>query len=183
MARVNEVTHIGFFGVNVGRQPLAGAHVFAPAIEVEIHLRCGGRPIGSVESDNVVVLILSPDASFESSERTLLRSDIENKCSHFTEKFTADIFDAVVFPVEVSVDDQHLRKPSRQILYRIKLSDLAGDAAGDTAALKQRMFFVFGVEIQLSKEVPVADWTEGEFVVLVQTLQVCFDQRMQAPHL
>src|SRR2546430_15655518 len=45
------------------------------------------------------------------------------------------------------------------------------------------MLSFFGVEVQFSKEVPVTDGMEGEFVVFIQTLQICFDQRMQASHL
>ena len=49
---------------------------------------------------------------------------------------------------------------------------------GTESPFRSECSFIFGVEVELTDKVLVADWTEGKVVVLVETLQICLDQRM-----
>jgi len=53
--------------VDEGREPLVPSRICAPAVEIEVVAYQRGAAIGSVETDNVIILILHPDPADEAS--------------------------------------------------------------------------------------------------------------------
>ena len=58
---------VAFFAVDVGRHPVAGNQVEAPAIHVEEVGVARGRSVGAVQADDVEILIFDPDAAQEAA--------------------------------------------------------------------------------------------------------------------
>src|SRR5215831_4403254 len=108
MPASGQVAEIRLFRINISRQPHIGTDVFAPAIKVEIHLRHAGRTVGAVETDNVILVILNPNAAFERSAASLLGHNIKNQAADGAQEFTTDIFEVVRVPVELAADNEHL---------------------------------------------------------------------------
>src|SRR5215471_9073624 len=100
MPASGQIPKIGLFCIDVCWQPHIGADILSPAIEVEVHLRQAGGAVGAIETDNVVILILNPDAPFECPVACLFRLNVENKTADRTQEFTPDIFEIVIVPVE-----------------------------------------------------------------------------------
>src|SRR5262249_8787536 len=62
----NTIFQIGFFGIHERGQPDTWPHVEPPAIEVQIVTAAGMRVVCAIKTDDVVILILHPNAAKES---------------------------------------------------------------------------------------------------------------------
>src|SRR5271170_4569913 len=89
--------HVGLLAVNVGGQPRAGTKVQAPTVEMEIETGLGVGGIGSVEADDVVILILDPDSAHKAADtRAFLGFGIDHQAAYFSQKLTADEGEVIV---------------------------------------------------------------------------------------
>src|SRR5205823_12895185 len=61
----HSIVKIGFFAINVGRQPEARPQIEAPTVKVQIVAVARCRAIRAVEADNVVILVFYPDSPHE----------------------------------------------------------------------------------------------------------------------
>ena len=76
--------------------------------------------VAAVEPDDVVILVLHPDAPQETPlARVLQRRHVEYQAAHFPQKFAAHVIEFVVLPVEaVVVNVNHLQETVGQVLHR-----------------------------------------------------------------
>jgi hypothetical protein len=136
----------------------------------------------SIEANDVVILILGPDSPSECAFAALLRSDIKNERTHFTEKLTAHKLEVVHRAIKTPVDDKHLGKTTGQVFHGIELAEFAEKVSGNAVLFKQRLLFFFGFEVEFPEEISIAGRAKRQLVVFIEVLQICFDQRMQRAH-
>ena len=113
------VVDVALFAVDESRQPLIGAGVHAPAIEMEVIAGLGRAGVSAIEADHMEILVLDPDAAQEASLAGMgLRSDIEHQAADFTQKFAANVVELVVLLTEtIVIDIDHLQEAARQELH------------------------------------------------------------------
>ena len=118
---------VAFFAVNVGRHPVAGNQVQAPAIHVEEYSVARRGSVGSVEAHDVESLIFDPDAAHEAAlAGVLFGGHIEHEAAHVAEEFATNIGEAIVFAVEVGmIGIDHPRKSQGLILNLEELLEAA----------------------------------------------------------
>src|SRR5271168_5167553 len=97
---------VAFFAVNVGGNPVTGNQVQTPAIHVEEVGIPRRRSIGSVEPDDVEVLVFDPDTTEEAASLAgalgvLLGCDVKYETTDVAEKFAADVMKLIVRAVKV----------------------------------------------------------------------------------
>src|SRR6267142_6327441 len=141
----------------------------------------------AVESNNVVVLVLNPDTSLESTRAALLRHHIEDKTTDRAQELAADVFEVVVVTAELPTDDEHLLETFGQILHGVNLfqpvqNGIRGGAGPAGLILECSLFDRRGFVIELSEKVPVAGWMESKLVVLFEILDISLDEWMHFLH-
>src|SRR5713226_6277682 len=109
------ISHAAFFAVDVGREPLVLSGIHAPAIEIEVVARQGRAAVSAVETHDVVILILHPDAADETSFAGLRQwIDVKDQTTNLTQKLAPEILDLVMLAVEpVHVQVDHLQERAR----------------------------------------------------------------------
>src|SRR5712692_11094072 len=109
------VSEVAFFAVDEGREPLVLSGIHAPTVEIEVVARQGRAAVGAVETHDVVILILHPDAPDESSFARLRQwIDVTDQTTNLTQKLAPEIFELVMLAVEaVHVQVDHLQEPAR----------------------------------------------------------------------
>src|ERR1041384_5942565 len=110
------VVEAALFAVDKRREPEVLADIGPPAIEIEIVAGQRRSAIRAVETHDVKILILHPDASDEASLVPLLcRIDVKNQAADFAQEFAAHILDVVVLLVKaVHVQENHLQEAARE---------------------------------------------------------------------
>ena len=95
------VFHIGIFGVHECRQPQPWLHVHPPAIKVEVIVAAALRLVGSIDADDIVVVVLDPDAPDKVSPLNfLVRNNVEDQRAHVSQEFLPLILKIVILLVE-----------------------------------------------------------------------------------
>src|ERR1019366_8398030 len=100
------------FNVDGDRQPDAGLHVHAPAVEVEVVAGIVfrlGPGVGAVEADNVAVLIFNPNATVEAAHAGNLGMHVEHPSADRSEEFAAHVAEYIVLLIEPGgIEEHHL---------------------------------------------------------------------------
>ena len=122
-------------------------------------LRGRGR-IGSVQADDVEILILDPDAAQEAAlAGLLLGGDIENDAAHVAQKFAVNVFEVVVRAVEVvAVGEDHPGEADGLVLELEQLAEAAQQArsACPSVSVFQIVLAVDGIaQVQAAEEIVV----------------------------
>src|SRR5579863_7093453 len=87
------------------------------------------RRVGSVEADNIVVLIFDPDAAQKTaSTRVFLRSHINYDTANLTQKLATNKVEGIKLALEVLIENRHLGKSQRQKLHRVSVAHFLDDA-------------------------------------------------------
>ena len=107
---------IRLFDEDVRWQPQTRLQIQAPAIEVQEVAVAGARRISTVKADDVVLAVFNPDPAQKASAGVVLRLHIDHGAAHFPEKFLTDVFEVVVFLLEIPVEHDHLREAHGQKL-------------------------------------------------------------------
>ena len=96
------------------RRPHSRLHVHTPAVEVKIVVGfvVWIADVGTVEPDDVAVLVLDPDAPEETPRASLLRAHIEDPCAHRAQELAPHEGEVVVLLVEPARIDEHHRHES-----------------------------------------------------------------------
>ena len=135
--------------------------------------------IGSIETHDIVGLILGPDTSTEDSIASLFGFYIENHGANVAQELAADKFIRVVLTVEPILDEQSLRKPARQITHVVHLGDGSFQRSEEARVVKKSFLLALVCQIQFAEKVFVALRNECEFIAAIEILDVGFDQRME----
>ena len=184
----------GFFGIDIGWQPQARAHLHAPAIEVVVPqplLRYGTEH--AVESHDVVFLIFHPDTSLEPADfLVVFRLHIEYQAAHFAQEFAAHVFKVVGRAIEaLGVDVAHAHETVREIAHsRMRLED---GRQRERRQMKKPGFFLVGLgqqrlhsnfagNVSLAQIVFVAGGHQAEILVGAQILNVNLRDGMEVAH-
>src|SRR5438552_4865356 len=101
----HSIMQIGFFAVNVGRQPEARPQIQSPTIKVQIITVMRSRAIGSVEADNIVMLVFYPNSPNETAAGMLFRLDVDYQATDLSQEFSSDKVKVVVLALKVVVHD------------------------------------------------------------------------------
>ncbi len=175
------VVQVFFFTVHERGDPQAGLRVGAPAIEMEVPTGAPAAAISAVETHDMIILILYPDASQETAlARFRVRSNVEHQAAHFTQEFAAHVLKFVVLLVEaVGIDENHLQETVRQILHRERkeISNAGKNLFALGVGIGQgNQVHALG-KIRAAQKVFVARGYKSELLVGLQVLNVGFDQR------
>ncbi len=154
-------------------------------MKIVFHVRI--RPIGSVDADNVVVLVFNPDPPLEAKliATHLKRHNVEDQRAHFAQELLALIFQRVMLLVEIFVEKDHLHKTQMGGIHPVEAVQTVQDTAEErrlVLVLKRRILNPFFVEDQPSQEVSVFIRQSAEIKVWLQPLDVGFHQRGIAMH-
>src|SRR5258707_13106286 len=121
---------VGLFGVDVSRQPESRTHVDAPAIEMEIEFRAGIDLVAAVEPDNVVVLILNPDASDKKWPlHVWARHHVKYQRADFAQELLAERLQFVVGIVKVMAQENQFHEAARHVLHGKNVVEMRQEVA------------------------------------------------------
>src|SRR5262249_4547496 len=105
------ILRLGLLGINVGGQPQTRLHVDAPAVEMEVELALGIWAVGSVEANNVEILIFYPDATQKVRRLVLaFRNHVNYARPAPAQKLAAQVSEFVMLLIEMLVQKHHLQK-------------------------------------------------------------------------
>src|SRR4029077_19049159 len=104
------VVQVPLLAIDKCRKPIILACVDSPAVKMEIVVRFRRTRKGTVESHNVIIVLLRPEAAHKSSfARLFLRGYVKNQAPYFTQEFASYVIEFVVLAVEsVRIDIDHL---------------------------------------------------------------------------
>src|SRR5579883_11538 len=174
----NGVVQILFLRVDEGRQPQAGLHVGAPAIEVEIPACVAVAGVGAVEANDVEVLIFHPDAAEEAAAVVLFeRGHVENEAANFAQEFAANVVELIVRTVEaVGVEEDHLQEAVGEELHgeAEEISDGHEDLFALAGGFVQGHEVDAFLEVGAAEEVFVAGGNLAQILIGFEVLNVGF---------
>src|ERR1700739_1291973 len=106
----NGVVQVSLLAVDKSRKPLIFACVHSPAVKMEIVVRFCRTRKGTVESHDVIIVVLRPEAAYKSSfARLFLRGYVKNQAAYFSQEFAPHVIEFVMLAVEsVRIDVDHL---------------------------------------------------------------------------
>ena len=175
---------VRFFGVDIGGKPGAGAHVQAPAVEVEEEVDFGLRIVAAVKADDVVILIFDPDSAHEARDfLAFLGLDIDDEAAEFAKKFAAHEGEVVVLLLEIGVEHDHLGEAHGQKVQGVDSGQLGEHAVAESGLADERNVFGAVGHIEAAEEVLIVDGRRISTGVVLQVLQVGFDHGVHVAHL
>src|SRR5207253_39286 len=164
-----------------GRHPLARLHIGAPAVEVKIPAGVPAATVGAVKSNNVVVLILDPDAAKKPALADLiLRRDVKHQAAHFAKEFAAHVIELIVLLVKaIRIDEDHLQEAVRQELHRERkeVADGTEDLPPLAVGVRQGDQRHTLRELGAAEEILVAGGGIAKILIGSQVLDVSLNQR------
>src|SRR5437667_10985412 len=103
------VAHAAFFAVNERREPEVFPDVGAPTVEIEVVAGQRRPAIRAVETHDVKILILHPDASDEASFiLPAYRIDVKNQAAHLAQKLAPHILQPVIDRKSTRLNSSHI---------------------------------------------------------------------------
>src|ERR1700674_862047 len=100
------ILQIGLLGINKRRQPDAGAKVLTPAIKVQVIAGSRMRIVSAIEADDVVVLVLDPDAAEEPALAGAFPGcDIHGDAAYFAEELPANESEVVILALKILIEN------------------------------------------------------------------------------
>ncbi len=148
---------LGFFDIDGHRQPDAGLHVHAPAVEVEVVFRgilVGGRGKGAVEANDVGILILDPDTAIEPPHARNLGVNVENPGAHRTQELPPHVAEYVMLLVKSRGVEKHHFGETERIVgeLRVQSQGLGQAGNGGERSLEEALFGLLPALIALVKK-------------------------------
>ncbi len=172
----NGVLGIGLFGIDVSRKPQSGLHVDPPAIEVEEGIQAGARFVSSIEANDVVVLVLDPDAAQEvRAFDVFFRDHVEDQRAYVSEELLAKILQLIVIFIELVIEKDKLHEPERNIVHPVKAIQAIEHAAHESraiTALKSLFADASLVQNQPAKKILVALGNAAQLLVRFHVLDI-----------
>src|SRR5713226_99208 len=174
------VSHAALFAVDEGRKPLVLSRIHPPAIEIEVVADQRRPVVRAVETHDVEILILHPDAADEASFACLRQwIDVKYQTTHFAQKLASDILNLVMLAVEpVHIHVDHLQEAARD-KFRVEkdgppTENLVLHAAG---VMLQRFEFHALRQLGPPKKVFVAVRYRSQLLIGADILDVGFHER------
>src|SRR5437588_640568 len=175
---------VGFLRIDVGRKPCSWPHIQTPAVkmEEEIDFRLG--EVSSVKTNNIVVLILHPDPAQKTNRLfSFAGLDVDDQATDFSEKFTANKSEFVILLLKIAVEHDHLGKAHGEEVQRVYPGQLAKHAMAKSGLSCEGNIFRAVGHIEPAQKVLISDWYRVFIGIVLQILQIGFDQRMHVPNL
>src|SRR6516164_8875954 len=117
MERRSLAGRIGLLAVNIRRQPHTWLHIHAPAVKMQVCVVVAAVAVGSVETDDVKLLVLNPNAANEQTFGCVLsRHHVNHVAANLAKELLPDEVKRVVLFLEVPVEDSHLSEPFRNVM-------------------------------------------------------------------
>jgi hypothetical protein len=140
--------------------------------------------VGAIEAHNVVVLVLRPDSSHKPPIPAVLSGlDIDHQAANLSEKLAPHVGKAVGLAVKIAVQQDHLGKSRRPKPQRVEFAELRKDVKSGhrrelPGCLVGKPILEIPRQVQSAQKVTVADWDRAGSVIVLEVLNVSFDQRV-----
>ena len=179
---------VTFFAVDIGRYPISRYQVQPPAIHVEVVAVARRVSIGSVQADDVEVLIFYPDAAQEAaSSGVFFRCYVKYQRADVARELAPDVAEIIVRPVEiVAVGVNHPGKAEWRVLKLEHLGEAAEHAFFHALVLLFQIVVPVDrvAQIHAAQEVTVVARHGAELRILGQILYIGLDHgRARGHHL
>src|SRR5271157_308878 len=119
------------------------------------------RKVGSVEADDVEILIFDPDAAEEAAlARVLFGSDVDHDAAHFAEKLAAHKREVIIAALKILVEDDHLRETEGQKFHRVHIAESLEHALAEASGgrgIKRAVVGALVADVKAAQEIYVAD--------------------------
>src|SRR5258708_19864026 len=143
--------------------------------------------VSAVEADDVVVLILDPDAAEETPlAGVFLRSDVHHDAAYFAEELAPHEREIIIPTLKILIEDHHLGKAQGQKLHGINAAQLAEHALSEAGRRGRHECSVIGAfsHVQSAEEIDIAGWDGSvEVFVFLQILEISLHQGVKLLHL
>ena len=151
-------------------------------MEKEIQLGLG--KVGSVEADNVVILIFDPDPAHETCGLlTFLGLYIDDQAAELSQKFAPHKSEVVVFLLEIRVEHHHLSEAQGKEVQGVDPRHLAKHPTPESRLANERNVLRAVTHVEAAEKILVFYGSRVPRAVVLKVLQVGLNHGVHVTHL